>query len=294
MNETNNTDFSLESPELNHENTKTDPHNKRYYRKRLTTVIDRVVEDLNCLEVNSPKSVTKEMTTTFRKIGSITEEIKKKDLDPNTFHANRAYRMTKDKINAYINGKYKNQPLKDSKRMLEILQNRPLTTFYKPEKLLFESFNESQIHEVLSNNKRKFGEFWNMNPKTNEPNRVLELPPIEKIPKASKESRNAQLSSLIKKLMEKNLGMKIFENRKDHKKEIIRTSFDRKKKPVHTKENTNNDEEIVLLDEKDYLAPEYEAYISNFSNRLLIDKYISKNNERRRRVTRQLAKLSKY
>ena len=105
--------------------------------------------------------------------------------------------------------------------------------------------------------------------------------PIEKIPKASKESRNAQLSSLIKKLMEKNLGLKIFENRKDHKKEIIRTSFDRKKKPVHTKENTNNDEEIVLLDEKDYLAPEYEAYISNFSNRLLIEKYISKNNERR-------------
>ena len=71
--------------------------------KMLTESIDRVVEDLNMLESPSPREFHKEMTITWKRIGTISENIQRNDLNPHAFQANREYKMSKDKIiSAYI------------------------------------------------------------------------------------------------------------------------------------------------------------------------------------------------
>ena len=268
--------------------------NRRSSIKRYTNAIDRVVEDLITLESPSPKAVTREMTSTLKRIGTISENIKRNDLNPYAFQANHEYKMTKDKIKAYVDQKYNRIAIKDENRLTEILQNRPLTTFYKPStKLLFDSVNQSQIYEIISVNKRKFGEFWNLTPKSNKKH-FLELSPIEKRANQSKSPKRNHLSNLINKLLVKNLGIRSVEIN-EQSKERYKSTFYNTIKPSINKRRTfiGDPEEIIIRDEEDYLGPEYAEYISDVSNKLKIEKYIGRNSGKKRRLNYLNARLSK-
>ena len=258
--------------------------------KRLTLLIDRVFEDLETLESPSPKVMNKQMTQTFRQIGTMTEKLKKLDLNSNNFHANRHYQKTKNKINSYIESKYSQVPIKDSKRMVEILQNRPLTTFYKPsQKLLFNSLE--QVGEVIKNNKRKFGEAWEVTPKLSLSAKLPEISTKTTRNLQEASPRSTKLSKLIKKLMVKNLGIKYKEEPeiKEHK-----TRYDDAKNKMNSAINNfvSNSDEIVF-DDASYLGPEYIKYISDVDNSLKIQKYIGQNSGKRRKANQQFAKVSR-
>ena len=265
--------------------------------RRYSSAIDRVVEDLTRLETPSPKLLTKKMTSNLRRIETISENIQKTDLNPFAFEANQEYKMTKDKIEAYINQTYNKSALKDDNRLTEILQNRPLTSYYKPSmKLLFNSVNETQIHELISINKRKFGEFWNITPKSNK-NYFMELSQIEKRKSQSMSPKRSHLSSLITKLMVKNLGIKSFK-KKENQIELHKNTFHNfskfqkniKNNKKHTEEKFD---EIIIKDEKEYLWPEYAEYIKDVSNKIKIEKYIGKNSGKKRKMIQLSVKLSK-
>lgn len=258
--------------------------------KRLTLAIDRVVEDLETLESPSPKVMNKQMTQTFRQIGTMTEKIKKLDLNPNNFNANRHYQKTKNKINSYIESKYSQVPIKDSKRIVEILQNRPLTTFYKPsQKLLFDSLE--QVEEVIKNNKRKFGEAWEITPKLSLSAKLPEISTksTRKAPEAS--PRSTKLSKLITKLMVKNLGIK-YKEEPEIKEQKTRYD-DAKNKMNNAIKNFGSHSDEIVFDDEDYLGPEYIKYISDVDNSLKIQKYIGQNSGKRRKANQQFAKVSR-
>lgn len=270
---------------------------KRSSRLRLSYALDHIVEDLNNLESLSPKDVTKDMTNTFKKLGILTERLKKNDLNPHAFIANQAYQSTKAKISAYIDYKYNKVALKDNNRVLEILQGRPLTRFYNPSaKLLFESVNDHKMHELMSNNKRKFGEFWNMTPKAKIIKKLSEISPASNSKHSSKSQRNPELTSLIQKLLVKNLGIKQVE-KPELFKEKFKSRLFRAEKSRNNRRRSLNDvevqDEIVILNEEDYLGPEYTSYICDIGNKLRIEKYIGKNSGKRRRMNKQRSRLGK-
>lgn len=272
--------------------------NRSAYRlrtRRLTESMDKVVEGLDALESPSPKEVNRKMTLSWNEIGTISERIKRNDLNPTAFQANRAYRMSKNIINTYIEQTYKTSDLKDDNRVTEILQNKPLTSHFQPStKLLFNSLEETKIQEILTCNKRKFGEFWNMTPKPIRAKPNVVLSPIKKINKLQTPPKIHRLSVLINNLFEKKLG--IVTNQKNIGRQVrYKRSNDHYKKNHHFFHNslTEGDEEIVIPDEKDYLGPEYAKDILNLSNQLRVQKYISKNSEKLRKTNKQLSKLSR-
>lgn len=263
---------------------------KKSSRLRLTHALDKVVEDLSFLESFSPKNVSKDMTKTFKKIDILTEKLRKNDLNPHAFHANQAYQNTKKKINAYIDNKYNKINLKDNNRIVELLQGRPLTRFYNPSaKLLFDSINQRQIQDLMTNNKRKFGEFWNMTPKASATNRHIELSPLINIPHESKSPRNPELTSFINKLLVKNLGIKQSDKPELFKEKFKSKLFQTERKDNRRKSLNDNElqDEIVILNEEDYLGPEYTSYICDIGNKLRIEKYIGKNSVRKKKMNRQ-------
>ena len=268
---------------------------KRSSIKKLTESIDKVVEGLSVLESPSKREVHKEMTITWKKIGTISENIQRNDLNPNAFQANRAYKMSKDKIKAYIDQTYRRSDIKDDNRLTEILQNRPLTTFFQHStKLLFNSLDEAQIHDIIASNKRKFGECWNMTPKTNRKDMHIELSPITRTKKSEYSPRNKQLSVLIKDLLVKKLGIKTVQKNENTKERFASSYYShRKNNNTKVKSLTENIEEIVIPDEKDYLGPEYAKYISDVPNQIKIQKYIGINSGKQRRMNKQLARLSR-
>lgn len=265
---------------------------KRASIRKLTNSIDRVVEELTDLENPSPREVNREMTVNFRKIGTISEKIKRNDLNPSAFHANRAYKMSKNTIKAYIEQTYNKADLKDDNRVTEILQNRPLTSFYQPStKLLFNSLEQDQIQEIFTQNKRKFGEFWNITPKTTRIKQLPELSPIITTKKSQNSPRN-HLSVLIKDLFVKKLGIKTIE-KKEKISEKYKSNFFNKNSTGNQKISfTEVPEEIEIRDEKDYLGPEYANYIADVPNKLKIERYIGINSGRQRKMNKQLARLS--
>jgi hypothetical protein len=230
------------------------------------------------------------MTQTFRQLGTLTEKIKKQDLNSVNFQAHHNYQMSKDKIKTYIDTKYSKGPVKDTKRMVEILQNRPLTTFYKPsQKLLFDSIG--QVEDVIKNNKRKFGEAWEITPKLSLSMKLPELSSGFTKKVQEKSPRNVRLSKLITKLMVKNLGIKYKEEHEVKEK---------KKKYAEVRNKMNNalntfqsTKEEVFFNDEDYFAPEYIKYIGDVDNSLKIQRYIGQNSGKKRKVNQQFAKLSR-
>lgn len=266
---------------------------RRNSRKRLTFAIDKVMEGIEILESPSPKEVNRQMTLTFREIGTMRDKIKKQDLNPENFHANYKYQMVKDKIKSYIDEKYNDTSLKDNKRIVEILQNRPLTTFFNPsQKLLFDS--AGQVKDVLKNNKRKFGEFWEMTPKLSASVKLPEISRISQKKKTPSSPRAANLSKLITKLMVKNLGIRQKDKKDEHspKKELnlnytqIRTQMSNALNTFHT-----NPDEIIISDE-DYFTPEYNKYLADVDNSIKVQKYIGQNTGKRRKISLQLSKIN--
>ena len=267
---------------------------KRNSRKRLTSGIEKVMEGLVDLESPSPREVNKEMTQTFRELGSMRDRIRKLDLNPENFKANHKYQMSKDKIRTYVDVKYNDRSLKDNKRIVEILQNRPLTTFYNPSQKLFFDL-DGPVKDIVRYNKRKFGEFWEMTPKLSLSTRLPDLSPIiKKTKQENPPPRAARLSKLITKLMVKNLGIRSKDKpnsispKTEHKLNFacIKTKMTN---AINTFQSSSDE---IVFNQEDYFAPDYINYISDVDNSLKVQKYIVQNSCKRRKINLQLSKIT--
>lgn len=265
---------------------------KRNSRKRLTLGIERVMEGLEVLESPSPREVNRQMIQTFRELGTMREKIKKQDLNPENFKANHKYQMSKDKIKTYVDLKYNDNSLKDNKRIVEILQNRPLTTFYNPsQKLLFDL--TGQVKDIIKNNKRKFGEVWEITPRQCSSTKLPVISPLSK-KKQQNSPRAARLSKLITKLMVKNLGIRLKDkpNSVSPKTELKLNCVQVKTKMSNAINTFQSSSDEIIFKEEDYFSPEYIKYFSDIDNSLKVQKYIGQNSGKRRKINLQLSKIN--
>jgi hypothetical protein len=100
---------------------------------------------------------------------------------------------------------------------------------------------------------------------------------------------------MIKKLLVKNLGIKQSEKPEIGKEKFKSRLFGAERNKHKRRRSLNDKEvqdEIIILNEEDYLGPQYADYICDIGTKLRIEKYIGKNSGRARRINKQSARVS--